>query len=184
MNTPNFYAMVPRYSRSETGTMIHYGEGLPAQINVWGMKHFTDLVAGWTKEIGATPAFGAKLCEDKMLMLLISAQCTEIMRIWQGILAQPKGKGKNTSLPLTRLDALMCDALDTLRELEDKAENLEAVEYHTRITQQCFDGDECRCGVCEPSEESFKQMCARVKRWRKILPATVFQRVISELEQQ
>ncbi|KZW03005.1 hypothetical protein EXIGLDRAFT_759322 [Exidia glandulosa HHB12029] len=162
MNASHFYTMVPRYSRAEHGMMIHYGgEGRPAQIDLFHMKRFMDVAAAWTKLIGATPAFGAKLCEDKMLMLLISAQATEIMRLWHDV-----------------------RRLDTLRDLEDKAENLEDIEYHTRITQQCLDGDKCTCGVCVPSEENLKQMRYRVKKFKKLLPASVFQRVFSELDMQ
>ncbi|KZV86092.1 hypothetical protein EXIGLDRAFT_774981 [Exidia glandulosa HHB12029] len=181
--TSSFYTLNRRYMRSEDCSVIMYGGG--GEHVMLNFDQCTETLAMLDYRVTQKTSFrhGAATSKETKMYELIMAQLSDILVHWRKAVADPAHYRSNKVDPgicIHTLDIDMCEGLDTLKALEDKADEM-GIPNYTRLLVPFFQSEPCKCTLCAPSIGRRRWFWQCAQKYFATLPPTIFERMFSGL---
>ncbi|KZV93115.1 hypothetical protein EXIGLDRAFT_835921 [Exidia glandulosa HHB12029] len=117
-----------------------------------------------------------------MMLKLIAAQLDEALRLWKYLIKRKRCPSPFPHVTTHPWDVELCDALDTLADLEQQTANMDIPQYERfLITRYRDDEAKCQCRQCAPAAEVIWELWDYAAICHKLRPPALFERVFAEL---
>ncbi|KZV80982.1 hypothetical protein EXIGLDRAFT_755913 [Exidia glandulosa HHB12029] len=152
LTASGFVVLNERYSRFLDDRGINYRSPHISLFYKLFRAHLSDLSEIITKYSSRAwfrvgPSKGSS--KELMMLRLIAVQLEEVLRLWSSLQAD-RSNSSGEGVCVDARDVQLCDALDTLYELEETAEQMGIPDFKRLIVDQYEDTD-CTCSHCVPN---------------------------------